>query len=89
MTHISPTNRDRWSVVTDSISLGPVSEAATPQERREIYRLVLEVVYVDVLEKRLVEVVPKGAFAPLFAPCSEGAPPTGMAWSVVDLAPEG
>jgi len=28
--------------------------------------LVLEVVYVDVLEKRLVEVVPKRAFAALF-----------------------
>jgi len=28
--------------------------------------LVLEVVYVDILEKRLVEMVPKGAFAPLF-----------------------
>jgi len=28
--------------------------------------LVLEVVYVDILEKRLVEVVPNGAFAPLF-----------------------
>jgi len=28
--------------------------------------LVLEVVYVDVLAKRLVDVVPKGAFAPLF-----------------------
>jgi len=27
---------------------------------------VLEVVYVDILEKRLVEVVLKGAFAPLF-----------------------
>jgi len=27
---------------------------------------VLEVVYVDVLEKKLVEVAPKGAFAPLF-----------------------
>jgi len=47
-------------------TLGPVWEAATPQERKEIYQLVLEVVYVDVLEKRLVEVVPKGAFAPLF-----------------------
>jgi len=47
-------------------TLGPVWEAATPQERKEIYQLVLEVVYVDVLEKKLVEVVPKGAFAPLF-----------------------
>lgn len=47
-------------------SLGPVWEAATPEERREIYQLVLEVVYVDVLEKRLVEVLLKGAFAPLF-----------------------
>jgi len=28
--------------------------------------LVLRVVYVDVLAKRLVEVVPKGAFVPLF-----------------------
>jgi len=28
--------------------------------------LVLEVVYVDVLGKRLADVVPKGAFAPLF-----------------------
>ena len=27
---------------------------------------MLEVVYVDVLAKRLVDVVPKGAFAPLF-----------------------
>ena len=47
-------------------TLGPVWEAAMPQERKEIYQLVLEVVYVDVLEKRLVEVVPKGTFAPLF-----------------------
>ena len=49
-------------------SLDAIWEAATPQERKEIYQLVLEVVYVDVLGKRLVEVVPKGAFAPLFAP---------------------
>lgn len=28
--------------------------------------MVLEVVYVDVQEKGLVEVVPKGAFTPLF-----------------------
>jgi len=47
-------------------TLGPAWEAATPQERKEIYQLVLEVVYVDILEKRLVEVVPKGVFAPLF-----------------------
>lgn len=39
-----------------------------PQESKEIYQLVLEIVYANVLEKRLVEVVPKGAFAPLF-PC--------------------
>lgn len=37
-----------------------------PEERKEIHQLVLEVVYVDVLEKRLVKVVPRGAFAPLF-----------------------
>lgn len=47
-------------------TLGPVWDAATPQERKEIYQLVVEVIYVDVLEKRLVEVVPNGAFAPLF-----------------------
>jgi len=47
-------------------TLGPIWEAATPQERKEIYQLVLEVVYVDVLEKKLVQVRPKGAFAPLF-----------------------
>ncbi len=47
-------------------TLGPIWEAATPQERKEIYGLVLQVVCVDVLEKRLVEVVPKAAFAPLF-----------------------
>ena len=47
-------------------ALGPIFEAATPREEKEIYQLVLEVVYVDVLGKRLVEVVPKGAFAPLF-----------------------
>lgn len=47
-------------------TLGPVWEAATPQERKEIYRLVLGVVYVDVLQKTLVEVVRKGAFASLF-----------------------
>lgn len=46
-------------------TLGPVWEAATPQERTEIYQLMLEVVCVDVLKKKLVEVVPKGAFAPL------------------------
>ena len=45
---------------------GPAWEAATPQERKEIHQLVLEAVYVDVVGKRLVEVVPKGAFAPLF-----------------------
>jgi hypothetical protein len=53
-------------------TLGPVWEAATPQERKEIYRLVLEVAYVDVLEKRLVEVMPKGAFAPLFGEVNLG-----------------
>lgn len=47
-------------------TLGPVWEEATPQERREIYQLVLERVDVNVLEKRLVEVVPKPAFGPLF-----------------------
>jgi len=47
-------------------TLGPVWEAATPQGRKEIHQLVLEAVYVDVLEKKLVKVVPKGAFAPLF-----------------------
>jgi len=52
-------------------TLGPVWEAATPQERKEIYRLVFEVVYVDVLEKKLVQVMPKGAFVPLFG---EGIP---------------
>jgi len=41
-------------------------EAATPQERKEIYQLVFKVVYVDVMEKKLVKVVSKGAFAPLF-----------------------
>ena len=48
-------------------TLAAAWEAATPRERKEIYQLVLEVVCVDVLEKKLVEVVPKGAFAPLFA----------------------
>lgn len=48
-------------------TLGPVWEAATPQERKEIYQLVFEVIHVDVLEKRLVEVRPRRAFAPLFA----------------------
>ncbi len=47
-------------------SLGPAWAAAMPEERKQIYRLILEVVYVDVLEKRLMEVVPKGAFVPLF-----------------------
>lgn len=32
----------------------------------EIHQLVLTLMYVDVLEKRLVEVVPKRAFGPSF-----------------------
>jgi len=51
--------------VTHSISLGPLWEAATPQHRRETYQFVLEVVYLDVPENRLVKVLPKAAFLPL------------------------
>ncbi len=37
-----------------------------PQQRNEIYQLVLEALYVDVVQKRLVDVVRKGAFPSFF-----------------------
>jgi hypothetical protein len=47
-------------------SLTDVWTGATQLERREMLRLMLQAVYVDVLEVCLVCIGPKPAFAPLF-----------------------
>ncbi|HEY76319.1 MAG TPA: recombinase family protein [Thermoflexia bacterium] len=41
-------------------------DEATLEERRDICRLMLEAVYYDMREKRVVELVPKAPFLPLF-----------------------
>ena len=44
-------------------TLGPVWKRATAKERRDILRVIFEVVYVDLVEQKITGFVPKPAFS--------------------------